>query len=119
MPKSKNAYALSRKTSPLKLSSVSSNLLKIGSAAKTLGLSTDTLRRWEKKGFISPFKSVGGTRLYSLEALKKINPNKLKYSKSIFIKPGQKMSGSPLPLKTEPISSVNPQVVKIGRAASI
>ncbi|MBU1000615.1 MerR family DNA-binding transcriptional regulator, partial [Patescibacteria group bacterium] len=52
----------------------STNYLKIGKAAKILGVSVDTLRRWEKAGKITAIRTPGGTRLYSLTALKKINP---------------------------------------------
>src|SRR5689334_535752 len=54
----------------------SESLLKIGQAAKLLGVSIDTLRRWEKTGKISTIRTPGGTRLYSLESLKKVNPKK-------------------------------------------
>ncbi|EKD85255.1 MAG: DNA binding protein, partial [uncultured bacterium] len=48
--------------------------LKIGQAAKVLGVSIDTLRRWEKSGKISAIRTPGGTRLYPLSSLEKINP---------------------------------------------
>ncbi len=44
-------------------------LLNIGSAAEYLGISIDTLRRWEKKGRIIPLRSPGGHRYYSKEDL--------------------------------------------------
>ncbi len=50
------------------------NYLKIGQAAKALGVSIDTLRRWERSGKIETIRTPGGTRLYSLTHLKKINP---------------------------------------------
>lgn len=40
-------------------------LLNIGSAADYLGISIDTLRRWEKKGRIKPLRSPGGHRYFS------------------------------------------------------
>lgn len=40
-------------------------LLSIGEAAEVMGVSIDTLRRWDKSGKLSPFKSQGGHRLYS------------------------------------------------------
>ncbi len=40
-------------------------LLNIGTAAEYLGISIDTLRRWEKKGRIQPLRSPGGHRYYS------------------------------------------------------
>ncbi len=50
-----------------------SKLVKIGEASKLLGVSIDTLRRWEKKGWIKAVKTPGGTRFYELNTLKKIN----------------------------------------------
>ncbi len=44
--------------------------IKIGKAAEYLGVSIQTLRRWEVNGSLIPDKkSVGGTRYYSLEQL--------------------------------------------------
>ena len=45
-------------------------LVKIGEAAKILGVNPQTLRRWEDDGVIRPFKRTPkGTRLYSLQEL--------------------------------------------------
>src|SRR5258708_2645315 len=41
-----------------------SSLVKISDAAEMVGVSIDTLRRWEKEGKISPIRTPGGTRLY-------------------------------------------------------
>jgi DNA-binding transcriptional MerR regulator len=49
------------------------DLVKIGEASKTLGVSIDTLRRWEKAGKIQTTRTPGGTRLYSLENIRGIN----------------------------------------------
>lgn len=49
--------------------------LKIGQAAKVLGVHIDTLRRWEKAGKIQTFRTPGGTRLYSIENLQKAKPS--------------------------------------------
>ena len=44
--------------------------VKIGEAAKILGVNPQTLRRWEDDGVIRPFKRTPkGTRLYSLQEL--------------------------------------------------
>src|SRR3989344_639355 len=53
---------------------VDPSFLKIGQAAQALGVSIDTLRRWEKAGKISTVRTPGGTRLYHLSALKEVNP---------------------------------------------
>lgn len=47
--------------------------IKIGEAAKLLGVHIDTLRRWERSGKIRPVRTPGGTRLYPLDELKKLN----------------------------------------------
>ncbi len=45
------------------------NLLTIGQAAKFLGVSIDTLRRWDAKGKLQAIKSPGDHRYYSKEQL--------------------------------------------------
>lgn len=56
------------------------SLVKIGQASKVLGVSIDTLRRWEKKGSISPIYTPGGTRLYSLQRLEQVKLDNLNKS---------------------------------------
>lgn len=47
-----------------------SRFIKIGEAAKYLGVSVQTLRRWEESGYLLPVnKSKGKTRYYDLEEL--------------------------------------------------
>lgn len=41
------------------------DMIAIGEAAELLGISQDTLRRWDKSGKLSSVKSTGGHRLYS------------------------------------------------------
>lgn len=54
-------------------------LLTIGEAAKVLGVTTTTLRNWDKNGLLRPDELTrGGNRRYKLESLKNINPD-LKY----------------------------------------
>ena len=45
------------------------NLLSIGEASEYLGVSIDTLRRWEKKERIEPYRSPGGHRYFRKEDL--------------------------------------------------
>src|SRR3989344_6794049 len=80
------AYAPSQDTS---------KLVKIGQASNLLGVSIDTLRRWEKKGWLRTVKTPGGTRLYDREQLIKLNPN---------LKRGPKSLLTPI----APISQVSP-----------
>jgi predicted site-specific integrase-resolvase len=57
-----------------------SRFIKIGEAAKILGVSIQTLRRWEETGYLVPHrKSKGNTRYYNLDQLieKKIYENDL------------------------------------------
>jgi len=46
--------------------------LSIGEASKYLGISIDTLRRWEGRGRITPFRSPGGHRYYTAFELDKL-----------------------------------------------
>lgn len=47
-----------------------SKLVKIGTAAKMLGTTPGTLRKWESTGELLPFrKTAGGTRYYSVSDL--------------------------------------------------
>jgi len=48
-----------------------SKLLRIGEAAKILGVSTSTLRRWERKGKLKAYR-IGKERRYSYEQLMEI-----------------------------------------------
>lgn len=45
-------------------------LYRIGQAAKLLGVSTSTLRRWEREGKMSPERTEGSHRLYRLSQFK-------------------------------------------------
>src|SRR6267154_1184604 len=45
-------------------------LFKIGQAAKALGVSPSTLRRWERDGKITPERTEGSHRLYRLSQFK-------------------------------------------------
>lgn len=56
-------------------SSTNGYLFKVSQAAILLAVSQDTLRRWEKSGKLIPLRTPGGTRLYSLSDLRKINPD--------------------------------------------
>lgn len=48
----------------------------IGEAAKVLGVTTTTLRNWDKNGLLHPDEHTrGGNRRYKLESLKNINPD--------------------------------------------
>ncbi len=50
--------------------------VKIGEASEILSVSIDTLRRWEKAGKIETIRTPGGTRLYKVKTLEKIQQKK-------------------------------------------
>jgi len=54
----------------------------IRQAAKFLGVSPQTLRRWEKQGKIIPQRTLGNARRYSKEMLEEIK-NARRYSKAV------------------------------------
>src|SRR5688572_6597417 len=58
--------------------------VKIGEAAKALGVSIKTLRRWEASGKISSVRTPGGTRLYSVSELEE---KKLSFEKPLEVAP--------------------------------
>jgi putative resolvase len=45
------------------------HIVRIGEAAEALGVSTETVRRWERSGKIASERSPGGQRRYDLSAL--------------------------------------------------
>ncbi len=54
------------------------NFLTIAQAAEFLKVSPDTLRRWEDKGIVTPLRTKGGSRRYTLLDLKIAKLNKRK-----------------------------------------
>src|SRR3989344_8773885 len=64
------------------------NLLTIGEAANYLGISIDTIRRWDKKGKLSPLRSPGGHRYFKTSDLDKVFGKK--YERSEETKPRAK-----------------------------
>lgn len=55
------------------------DLLSIGKASKILGVSIDTIRRWEKDGKIRLVRTPGGTRLVPIEEIKRIKNKELSF----------------------------------------
>ena len=51
---------------------MSSNIVCIAKAAKAVGVSISTLRRWEYLGKLVPSRTVGGHRRYNLQDIKKL-----------------------------------------------
>ena len=59
--------------------------ISIGKASKELGVSKDTLRRWEKTGKISSERTVKGHRRYNLASLLGASPRKDPYKKRTIV----------------------------------
>lgn len=70
------------------------NLLSIQEAAKILGVSTKTLRRWEARGILVPQRTTGAHRRYTLEQIENFKKN-----------------GSETPVVTEEISVELPEEI--------
>ncbi len=71
----KKAANLDEGFTDLSIRLTENSLLKVGEAAKFLGVSIDTLRRWEEKGVLTPFRTPGSTRLYTGKQLLEVNPS--------------------------------------------
>ena len=65
-------------------------MIPIGPAAKYLGVSRDTLRRWEKKGKLKSFRSPSNRRYYTKEQLNEVMMGK----KADSAKSGEQVSKS-------------------------
>jgi len=62
---------MSAKRSP-RSSATKPRALRIGQAAALLGVSVDTLRRWEDEGQLRVIRSEGGQRLVDLDAVRRL-----------------------------------------------
>jgi excisionase family DNA binding protein len=52
----------------------------IGKAAKTLGISPSTIRRWEKEGKLATSRTLGGQRRFGLEEIQELKSKKSDYN---------------------------------------
>jgi excisionase family DNA binding protein len=84
-------------------------LLSIGEASKYLGVSIDTLRRWEKKGRIIPFRSPGEHRYYSKDELDLLFGKRYtrESTKPYVIKPQEETQNVPNTLLNQNTMNVN------------
>ncbi|MEX1061511.1 MAG: helix-turn-helix domain-containing protein, partial [Patescibacteria group bacterium] len=57
---------------------ISKKTLPISDAARFLGISSETLRRWDQKGILKPFRTKGGQRRYSLSTLEAVKSGERK-----------------------------------------
>ena len=86
--------------------------MNIGKAAKYLGVSVDTLRRWEKKGRLTPDRSPGGHRYFKKENLENLFDKKYSRDtlpqvniasvKPTFVTPSLQVETKTAPPQTEP-----------------
>lgn len=53
-------------------------LVRSGEAAEILEISQRTLIRWEEKGYITPYKTLGGQRRYDVGELEYFKKNRSK-----------------------------------------
>ena len=58
------------------------DLITIQEAAKLLGVSSKTLRRWDKSGIIVPFRTAGNQRRYNISAIEHLKKTKRKLTPS-------------------------------------
>lgn len=58
-------------------------LVRAKEAAEYLGISVLTLRRMEKVGVLSPYRTLGGHRRYSIEMLEEYLENSRQYSPAL------------------------------------
>ena len=77
-------------------------LLSIGKAAEYLGVSIDTLRRWEEKGRLTTFRSPGGHRYFAVGDLDKVFGTKYERTET---KKYKKIAKEPEDIKFEQIST--------------
>ena len=85
------------------------NLLSIENVSKDLGVSSKTIRRWEKEGKIESMRTVGGHRRFTTEAIQQVKNKKyqpVRPVKTISIPPKEiiKVIGQPLPLSPQEAS---------------
>src|SRR3979411_3151988 len=59
--------------------------ISIKQAAQILGVSPKTLRRWEEKGVLSPHRTMGNKRRYSLRAVENLKQKKPTFPKPLIL----------------------------------
>jgi hypothetical protein len=88
-----------------------SDLIKIGQAARALGICVETLRKWEARGWLVPTfksgKSTGGTRYYSRQVIQKLTKSYLEDRQSLGLRPSRMSAPTPAlrPTIRLPVSS--------------
>jgi len=72
-----------KKTSTAKNASDEQGVLRIGQAAALLGVSVDTMRRWEEEGRLRVQRTGGGQRLVAIEDVRRLLGQRRAPQKSI------------------------------------
>lgn len=91
--------------------SIQPQYLKIGEAAKTLGVSIDSLRRWDRSGKLATVKAPNGYRVYPIEAITEIaKKRKIAYKRTSFTPnlSAIKEQETPNPKNTQPTDLQKP-----------
>jgi excisionase family DNA binding protein len=88
------------------------NLISINTAAKNLGVSSKTIRRWEKEGKIESVRTVGGHRRFTTEAIQQVKNKKyqpVRPVRKISVPPREiiKVIGQPLPSTPQEAAALN------------
>ena len=91
--------------------------LTIGEAAKHVGVSRDTLRRWEKKGKIKPRRSPTNRRFYTKEELNQLIGKK--DVKSTEKTPAEKTKGKLSPLARLALAAILSSIAAVLIATSL
>jgi len=85
-------------------------LLNIGTASEYLGISIDTLRRWEKKGRIKPLRSPGGHRYYSKADLDDLFGKRYSRDEETIRRTGEELGKTSTEVETSPPFTPTPQI---------
>lgn len=90
------------------------NLLSIGEASEYLGISIDTLRRWEKKEKIKAYRSPGGHRYFKKDELDNLFGRKYEREKEVLPRTEKKTVTEEQPkLVTQATTTAKPPDIRI------
>lgn len=86
--------------------SAKKNLLTIGEASEYLGISIDTLRRWERKNRIEPLRSPGGHRYFNKEDLDNLFGKKYVRDEPTIRRKGTEIENENGEVNTKPVEKI-------------
>jgi len=98
------------------------NYIRVRDAADFLGVSSNTLRNWEKSGYLVPKRSKGGDRRYHLKDLEMVLMEKNPALASLLKERIQQSSSEPLPFSQDtssPKPVLNPDFGQVPRKWSL